>query len=77
MADGAGRAGCACNGRGECGHGCLRFIVGVFGRGERGLAQPGAAERMTRWRCAPRVVARALPAVRRWRRIGRRRRMPA
>ncbi|AFJ85248.1 hypothetical protein MYA_0881 [Burkholderia sp. KJ006] len=49
----------------------------MFGRGGRGLAQPGAAERMTRWRCAPRVVARALPAVRRWRRIGRRRRMPA
>ncbi|KAB0684744.1 hypothetical protein F7R13_07360 [Burkholderia territorii] len=32
MADGAGRTGCVCNGRGRCGHGCLRFVVGAFDR---------------------------------------------
>ncbi|GAU02550.1 hypothetical protein BSLA_01r4764 [Burkholderia stabilis] len=41
-----------CNGRGGCGHGCLRFVVGAVGCacGRAGGRLPGAAERMMRWR---------------------------
>ncbi|ERJ33123.1 hypothetical protein L810_4919 [Burkholderia sp. AU4i] len=39
-----------CNGRGGCGHGCLRFVVRAVGWacGRTGGRLPGAAERMMR-----------------------------